>query len=50
MGEQLAHLKMRPVLVKMLLRYDFKLAPDFDSVKWDPAEAACGYIFVFRGG
>jgi len=34
MGKQLAHLEMRLVLVKMLLRYDLKFAPDFDCAKF----------------
>ena len=34
MGKQLAHLEMRLVLVKMLLRYDLKFTPDFDSAKF----------------
>jgi cytochrome P450 len=34
MGKQFAHLEMRLVLAKTLLRYDLKLAPDFDSVKF----------------
>ena len=34
MGKQFAHLEIRLVLLKTLLRYDFKLAPDFDSEKF----------------
>lgn len=34
MGKQFAHLEMRLILVKTLLRYDFKFASDFDSQKF----------------
>jgi cytochrome P450 len=34
MGKQFAHLEMRLVLAKTLLRYDLKFAPDFDPEKF----------------
>ena len=34
MGKQFAHLEMRLVLAKTLLRYDFEFAPGFDSAKF----------------